>query len=83
MSDAAMGARVQYCGHNGWFIADIFRIGDVCVVKANGPVTPGNIQRPAKDCTHHVSDFPAPGCWMPERGVFVVPHKQVKKLTQK
>lgn len=80
MSEAYMGARVHYCGHDGWFVADIFRIGNVNVVKANGPITNSNIKRPAKDCTHHLSDFPAAGCWCPDRGIFVVPEQQVKKL---
>ena len=80
MSKAAIGARVQYCGHDGWFVADIFRIGDVNVVKANGKVSGDTINRPAVGVTHHLSDHPHPGCWCPERGIFVVPSRQVKEL---
>jgi len=34
MSESKMGAKVMYCGHTGWFLADIFRVGNVNVVKA-------------------------------------------------
>ena len=78
MSKAAMGAVVQYCGHNGTFIADIFRIGDVNVVHASQPVTMENLRRPALGPTHHLVDFPTAGFWEPSKGVFVVPHEQVR-----
>jgi hypothetical protein len=81
MSEAWMGAKVMYCGHDGWFVADIFRIGTACVVKANGPISGSNLVRGKnEEATHHVSDFPSSGCWMPERGVFAVPHEQVRTL---
>ena len=75
-----MGARVAYCGHDGTFVADVHRVGNVNVVVANGPVTPGNIDRPAEGATHHVSDYPKGGYWAPHKGIFVVPEQQVKEL---
>lgn len=80
MSEAAIGARVKYCGHDGYFIADIFKIGDCNVVRANGPVTGDTIQRPAKNITHELTDFPKAGFWGSHIGVFVVPCEQVKKV---
>lgn len=80
MSKAKMGATVQYCGHNGTFVADIYQVGNANVIRANGKVTPDNIDRPAKDATHHLSDYPDPGYWNPNLGVFVVPEKQCKEL---
>lgn len=77
-----MSAKVQYCGHDGWFIADIFEVGDAVVVRANGPITPANIIR-NDEATHHVSDFPKMGFWRPELGVLVVPKKQFTKLKKK
>jgi hypothetical protein len=83
MSKAAMGAQVLYCGHNGGFVADIFDFGEWNAVKANGPVTPSNIERKNFVPTHHISDFPISGCWAPERGMFFVPSSQVKELKPK
>lgn len=83
MSKPAMGAQVLYCGHQGSFLADIFEIDGVNVVRAAGePVTAGNIDRKAIP-THHLSDFPRAGFWRPDLGVFVVPSAQVKKLKRK
>ncbi len=80
MSKACAGARVLYCGHNGWFIADIYRVADANVIVANGPVRPENIERPGDEATHHLIDFPVAGYWKPDRGVFVVPGDQVVEL---
>lgn len=81
MAEAYMGAVIHYCGHDAVFVADIFRIGDVNVIKAgNEKPIEKQLKRPAKNATHHLSDFPHSGCWMPQRGVFVVPEKQVKIL---
>ena len=78
MSEAKMGAIVIYCGHRGTFAADIFKLGNWNVVKANGPVTPDNINRKhLRHATHHVEDWPVRGFWCPERGIFVVPIAQV------
>jgi hypothetical protein len=80
MSEAKTGARVQYCGHGGWFIADILKVAGANVVRASGEVTPGNIIRPADEATHHLIDFPDTGFWRPDLGVFVVPENQVEEL---
>lgn len=79
MSKAKSGALVQYCGHNAMFIADIYEINGVNVVRANGPVDK-HLIRPAKEPTHHMVDFPRAGFWKPDLGVFVVPSKQVREL---
>jgi hypothetical protein len=84
MAKAHMGARVMYCGHDGWFAADIYRVGNVNVVKANGPIEGGNLIRGRNhEATHHMADFPEAGCWDPRRGFFVVPEKQVRVLSAK
>jgi hypothetical protein len=84
MSKAAMGAKVLYCGHDGWFVADIFHFDGINVVKANGPVTMGNIVRTSPaSATHQMVDAPNRGFWCPERGVFVVPENQVKRIRGK
>lgn len=71
---------VQFCGHNGCFVADIFEVEGANVVRANGPVTAGNLDRKGTP-THHISDFPKAGFWRPDLGVFVVPKAQVKELS--
>lgn len=80
MSEPAIGAKVLYCGHNGYFIADIFKIEGVNVVRANGKVTPNNLIREPKKASHILSDFPKSGFWRPDLGVFVVPISQVKEV---
>lgn len=80
MCDAKMGAKVKYCGHDGTFVADIFNVDGVNVVLANGPVTMGNLIRPAANPTHQLEDFPKAGFWRPDLGVFVVPEFQVTRL---
>lgn len=78
---SAIGARVQFCGHNGWFIADIIRIGNATAVRANGPVTPSNIHRTEiHTITHRLTDFPSAGLWQADRGIFVVPEAQVTEV---
>lgn len=95
-SRAKMGAEVKFCGHNVVVPADVFHVGNVCVVKANGDLnkavndspsmirggTAGGTRYPTEDmalahATHHVIDFPGPNCWFPERGVLIVPEKQM------
>jgi hypothetical protein len=90
MSKPAIGAVVQYCGHKATFIADIFEIEGVNVVRAN--FTPKRDLPSAFDeklnrdpvaylkATHHLDDWPLQGFWRPGLGVFVVPKKQVKEL---
>lgn len=74
------GVRVQYCGHNGWFIADIYWIEGACLVNAGGPVWPSALNRPAEGCDYHLVDLPEPGLWSPQKGIFAVPAEQVIKL---
>lgn len=78
-----IGAVVQFCCHDGVFIADIFIVEDVvAVVRANGPVTPDNIDRKGRmgPATHQLLDFPKAGVWQANRGIFVVPVGQVRVL---
>jgi hypothetical protein len=78
------GAIVQYCGHDGCFVADIYEVAGAYAVYANGPVTPANIVRDGRlgRPTYHLLDFPTAGCWKPERGIFVVPKEQCKPIQQ-
>ena len=77
-----IGANVLYCGHSGYFVADIIEVGNAVVVRASGPVSPDNIIRDDRlgQPTHHLVDFPEPGFWHPRLGVFVVPRKQLRPL---
>lgn len=76
-----IGARLMYCGHDGWFIADVIPVGDACTVRASGPVTPSNIVRGENHlATLHMVDFPGPVAWMPDLGVFVVPARNIRIL---
>lgn len=83
MSKAAMGAVVQYCGHDGTFIADIFEIDGVNVVRTSFSVTLDKLERPAVNATHLLKDYPRAGFWRPDLGVFVVPGNQVTELKTK
>jgi hypothetical protein len=84
MSKGCMGARVIYCGHDGYFVADIFLVAGANVIRADGPINLGNLIRPARQKaetpTHTMVDFPVGGFWRPDLGVFVVPKDQVKKI---
>jgi len=80
MCKAKIGAKVVYCGHDGYFIADIFKIGNVNVVRANGKVTPGKLTGPVDGATHQLMDCPVAGFWRPDLGVFVIPENQVVEL---
>jgi len=57
-----IGAYVQYCGHAGYFLADIFVVAGAAVVRASKPVSSDNIVRKdvAEVVTHHMVDFPTP-----------------------
>lgn len=83
------GAAVEYCGHGGWFVADIVRTGTHCVIVANGPVTGDMLERNRDyDVTHRLNEVgPMSGkgydgavYWNPQKGIFVVPvgHVTVK-----
>ncbi len=81
MSESKMGAKVKYCGHDGWFIADIFELKGVNVVRGNGRIRYETLNKPAHpEATHHLTDCPDSGVWMPDIGVFVVPKSQVKEI---
>lgn len=82
MSKANLGATVIYCGHEATFIADIWIVGNVNVVRANGPIEKQlNREKGATEsATHHLSDYPHPGFWRPDLGVFVVPKSQVTEI---
>ncbi len=80
MSKAFTGASVLFGGHDGWFTADIYRVGNCNVVRANGRVDLGELVRgKAGVHTHHLVDYPDPGFWRSDLGVFVVPEAQVKE----
>ena len=76
-----MGARVKFCGHDGWFVADVHRVGNVNVVVANGPVKASNINRKSLETiTHEMVDYPSGGYWGEHRGIFVIPEDQVTEV---
>lgn len=74
-----MGAKVQYCGHDASFYADIIDLNGVCLV-VGMPKIDNVLARPAVNCTHHLKDFPRVGYWSPLRGFFMVPSNQVIDL---
>jgi len=81
MSKAFMGATVQYCGHDGYFLADIHEVGNTNVINAaSGRVDIDKLTRPAKGATHILVDFPQAGFWKPYKGIFVVPSNQVREI---
>lgn len=82
MRKAMIGAKVIYCGHHGYFLADIMKVGSAFVVRANGKVSGDNIVRQdvEAEATHHLTDMHG-GFWRPDLGVFVVPGEGLK-LTQ-
>jgi hypothetical protein len=76
-----VGLTVLYCGHNGYFKADIYAVGNALVVRAPGKIDGGTLLRgDTFTPTHHLSDCPQPGFWRPDLGVFVVPEDQVKLI---
>jgi hypothetical protein len=80
VSTARFGRFVQYCGHDGMFVADLYEIEGAMVVRASGPVTGETLCRPARGADFHLFDFPNPGYWNPRAGIFVVPADQVRLL---
>lgn len=76
-----VGVPVQYCGHNGLFMADLYFIAGAVVVRASGPLDLGALIRPPANARYHLTDHPSTGFWRPELGVFVVPAEQLKVLS--
>lgn len=75
------GVPVRYCGHAGYFQADLTMVGSAVVVRASGPVTPANIIRTdLEQAKLWITDFPEAGFWRPDLGVFVVPIDQLKAI---
>lgn len=78
---AAIGARVMYAGHDGWFVADVIAVAGAIVIRAAFRVDGGTLNRGRNnEATHHLADFPDKGFWHPDLGVFVVPEEQVTLL---
>lgn len=74
-------AKVMFCGHDGWFIGDIYAVGGAVVIRANGHIMPEALIRGRnEEATHVVTDFPDLGFWRPDIGVLVVPAQQIKRL---
>lgn len=86
MAKPAIGARVMFCGHNGWFLADIWKVGNVNVVRASGTFGYNAafidaLERESpEEATYQLVDFPEAGFWRPDLGVFVVPEAQVTEI---
>lgn len=82
---AGTGKRVRYCGHNAWFVADVFEVEGACVVRAPEPINLQTISRADEEalsiiCDYHMIDGPGRCFWRPELGVFVVPSKQLRPV---
>lgn len=75
--EGKVGAVVQYCGHDATFVADIYVHDGVAVIHAGSAPIDDGLERPARNPTHHVSDFPKAIFWKPRIGVLVVPASQV------
>jgi hypothetical protein len=77
-----VGANVIFCGHAGYFVADVLKLEGVAVVHASAPVTPAGLFRHEElgRATHRVVDFPVAGFWKPRAGVFVVPIAQFTEV---
>lgn len=80
-----IGLRIQFCGHDGTFMADVTECAGAVVVKAG--TAPGSsaaflaqLERPARDADAILVDFPTAACWDTSRGVFVVPATQLRRL---
>ena len=80
MAKAKVGAKVKFCNHDGWFIADIYEVAEANVVRANRPISPESLQRSSNEATHHLLDFPKLGFFRGDLGIFVVPKEQVIEL---
>lgn len=81
-SEAWLKRRIQYCGHRGYFMADVFRMGDTICVRAKKPVTPDSLIRKdfnPESCHFHIQDSPYPGGWWPHLGLFLIPKYQLTK----
>lgn len=83
MSRGIAGAIVRYCGHDASFIADIYRVGNVNVIHANGPILKCLTRPCSPHATHWLQDFPSAGFWKPNVGIFAVPASQVLELKAK
>lgn len=72
----------MYCGHDGWFVADLRLVGNVCVVIAATDRVDGDmlVRDRNEEATHRMVDMPSAGVWRPHRGWFVVPRAQVTTL---
>jgi hypothetical protein len=83
MAKSKVGARVKFCNHDGWFIADIYEIAGANVIRANGEVNHVTLNRKnLGSITHRLIDFPVQGFFRPDIGVFVVPSNQVTEVTE-
>lgn len=78
-----IGAVIRYCGHVGCFTADVYTVGNAVVVNAGGPLFMENLDRSPQtwdNADYHLIDFPVAGFWKPQKGIFVVPASQLKRV---
>lgn len=76
-----MGVRIQYCGHDASFVADVYDFGDTVAIHKGSPLDLATVDRPAGACDFLLTDFPTGGMWKPSIGVFVVPSTQLRPIT--
>lgn len=88
MAKSRVGARVQYCAHNAYFVADIHTLGEYNIVVGNVKPNGGldlifpsdEVRHGFTKPTHHLTDMPPGGYFNDRRGIFVVPKSQVIEL---
>lgn len=76
------GKFIQYCSERGGFVADVYKVAGAVVVRAAlVPCNPNTLdRRGTRKYDFKLIDFPKPGFWRPDLGVFVVPRNQLKKV---
>lgn len=79
--DRWQNQRVMFCGHQGWFLAEVIVTRDAIVVIAEKPVRPDKLVRTElESATWHISDeFPGQ-YWSPTNGRFVLNRDAVTRL---
>lgn len=77
-SDSWTKQKVVFCGHDGYFFADVIVTPFAVVVIASKPVIPGELIRPAVGADWKIVDYEG-GYWSPSTGRFVLPRKAVTR----
>lgn len=82
-SDAWTNQRVLFCGHKGWFPADVFITPYAVAVTGNGPyrVAGDTLKRTELETAQwHITDAHG-GYWGPNHAMFLLPRKALTQIT--